>query len=516
MNVRNEVRWYGPLALLVTPGAGVSPPAFAHAVSLSARADVVEVVPAAATVLVVLADRGSLNEVNDWLADLAVSVGCLETDVAGARDLVLDVVYDGPDLASVADGSGLSVSDVVALHSSGIYRCEFCGFAPGFAYLSGLDPALVLPRRSTPRTSVPAGSVAIAGPYSTVYPSASPGGWHLLGRTDAVLWDPAADSPALITPGTRVMFRPVPESGCPQSRTPGLRTTRSASGTEDNQIRERGRAALRVISPGWSTSCQDRGRCGLAALGVSRSGALDRARRDLVNRLVGNAGDDAVIETAGGLVLEAVAPVVVADSTTGAVRTLVAGERVAVDPRDGELWAYLAVRGGFDVEPVLGSRSWDNLSKLGPPPPERDDLIPVGPDPRSSLATDHAPPAPHPEALTVRVWRGPRLDWFVDGAFDQLVATPWTASADVSRVGVRLRGPALQRRTGEESEELPSEGVVAGAIQVPPDGQPVVMLSDHPTTGGYPVIGVVDDADLDLLAQSRPGRRVCFRPAVDS
>jgi KipI family sensor histidine kinase inhibitor len=474
--------------LLVTPRE-VAP--------LIEHADVVEVVPGAETVLVVVADPTRLDSVRRSVEALeGQSVRSGPGDASG-RELVLDVVYDGDDLDAVADAAGLSVDEAIEVHAAATYRCDFCGFAPGFAYLSGLDRRLHLPRRATPRTSVPAGSVAIAGAYTAAYPSASPGGWHLLGRTDARLWDLAADPPALITPGTTVRFRPVDGSRRTQSRNPGLRATTS-----------RKRPVLRVVSAGVATSVQDRGRSGYAYLAVPGSGAVDRRGSDLVNRLVGNPPDAAVLETAGGLVLEAVAPVVVADSATGAVRALTTGQKLAVDPRAGRLWAYLAVRGGIEVEPVLGSRSWDSLSKLGPPPPEPGDALIGGDDPRRPVATDQAPqPAPPEQTTELRVRVGPRADWFTADSVELLTSVTWTV-ASTSRVGARLSGPALTRvRAGE----LPSEGLVTGAIQVPPDGQPVVMLADHPTTGGYPVIAVVDDADVGRLAQRGPGTTVRFR-----
>lgn len=125
----------------------------------------------------------------------------------GTREHVIDVVYDGPDLGVVADRSGLTVTEVIRRHSEQPYLCEFCGFAPGFAYLSGIDQALIGPRRDTPRPQVPAGSVAIAGPFTAIYPMASPGGWFLLGTTTSPLFQPDRHPPALITPGDRVRFR---------------------------------------------------------------------------------------------------------------------------------------------------------------------------------------------------------------------------------------------------------------------------------------------------------------------
>jgi KipI family sensor histidine kinase inhibitor len=482
-----EIRRYGSRALLVTP-RDVAP--------LIDHPDVIEVVPGAETVLVVVRDADELAAVADWIARLERESA--RTDVSDwfDRELVLDVVYDGDDLGDVAGAAGLTVEEVVVIHSGALYRCHFCGFAPGFAYLSGLDPRLHLPRRATPRTSVPAGSVAIAGPYTAAYPSASPGGWHLLGHTDATLWDLGADPPALITPGTTVRFRPVERTSPGYARNPGV----SGSSSE-------GSAVFRVISAGVATSVQDRGRRGYAYLGVPGSGAVDRPHAELVNRLVANPPDAAVVETAGGLVLEASAPAIVADSATGAVLALTAGQTISVNPAGEEVWAYLAVRGGFTAEQVLGSRSWDSLSKLGPSPPEPGDVLRAGRDPGEPVSTDQAPHPPSEQTTVLRVRVGPRADWFTEDAVGRLTSIDWTVATS-SRVGIRLSGPTLTRA---RTDELPSEGLVMGAIQIPPDGQPVVMLADHPTTGGYPVIAVVDDADLARLAQRPPGSTVRFR-----
>ena len=143
------------------------------------------------------------------LARLLSSLAPVAADPADARTVTLEVVYDGPDLAEVAEATGMTTSEVVARHSAAEYEVAFCGFSPGFAYLRGLDPGLVVPRLASPRTHVPAGSVAIADTWSAVYPRESPGGWRLLGRTDAVLWDLGRPAPALLTAGTRVRFEGV-------------------------------------------------------------------------------------------------------------------------------------------------------------------------------------------------------------------------------------------------------------------------------------------------------------------
>jgi biotin-dependent carboxylase-like uncharacterized protein len=263
---------------------------------------------------------------------------------------------------------------------------------------------------------------------------------------------------------------------------------------------------LRVTVAGWATTIQDAGRPGFADIGVPTSGALDGELRAVLNRLVGNAEDAAVLETLGGLRVQPTSAVVVATSAEMAATAVRAGETVDVEPASGTLWGYLAVRGGIAVEPVLGSRSQDSRSWLGPPPVTPGVTLPVGPDPGSELVVDMAPPRPRRDV--VDVWPGPRVDWFVDGALDQLAATAWTVSPDVSRVGARLDGDPIARC---RVEELPSEGLVTGAVQIPTDGRPVVMLADHPTTGGYPVLAVVDKRSLSTVVQARPGTSLRFR-----
>jgi allophanate hydrolase subunit 2 len=188
---------------------------------------------------------------------------------------------------------------------------------------------------------------------------------------------------------------------------------------------------------------------------------------------------------------------------------LQAGDTIRVDPAEGQLWAYLAVRGGIEVEPVLGSRSTDTLSGIGPAPIADGAVFGVGEDPGTDLVTDQAPVRP-PEP-TVRLWSAPRTAWFRDGR-DALVANRWTVSGDVSRVGVRLSAGDFARDPSAPSE-MASEGLVAGAVQITPAGEPIVMLADHPTTGGYPVIGVVDPSDLAIVAQAMPGSRIRFTGA---
>ncbi|MCD0451824.1 5-oxoprolinase subunit PxpB [Actinocorallia sp. API 0066] len=197
-----EIRRAGDRALLVETGA---PHALRAAVAAAGLPGVAEIVPGERTVLVVF---------DGPPGDAAERIRALEAGAAEPRGRLVEipVVYDGADLAEVAEVTGLAPGEVVRRHCAAEYRVAYLGFSPGFAYLTGIDPALVVPRRTTPRTSVPAGSVAIAGPYTAVYPSASPGGWRLLGRTALALWDADRDPPSLLEPGDRVRFRELSEA----------------------------------------------------------------------------------------------------------------------------------------------------------------------------------------------------------------------------------------------------------------------------------------------------------------
>jgi KipI family sensor histidine kinase inhibitor len=200
------VRDVGPLARLVEVPPGTAA-AWAAALRAADLAGVVDIVPAARTVLVCCADRSTAATVPSVVSQIdASTTGWAEGDERERAVVEIPVVYDGEDLDDVAQATGLEPGEVIARHTGSSFRVDFCGFAPGFGYLGGLDEALWLPRRSTPRTRVPAGSVAIASEYSAVYPSVSPGGWHLLGTTTARVWDVDRDPPALLAPGTEVRF----------------------------------------------------------------------------------------------------------------------------------------------------------------------------------------------------------------------------------------------------------------------------------------------------------------------
>jgi biotin-dependent carboxylase-like uncharacterized protein len=274
--------------------------------------------------------------------------------------------------------------------------------------------------------------------------------------------------------------------------------------------------ALTVLETGPLATIQDRGRVGQAALGVPRSGACDQRSYELANRLVGNVPGAAVIEaTFGGLVLRAEADLVVAltGAPCGGVpfnspATLRAGQTLRLGPPRSGLRTYIAVRGGIDVPPVLGSRSTDLLSGLGPAPLQPGQSLAIGRTLSPMPGVDLAPVAdPAAGEVVVRVTPGPRRDWFTDGGWASLVGQTYAVSSNSNRIGVRLEGTPLERAL---DGELASEGMTLGAIQVPPSGLPVVFLADHPVTGGYPVIAYVAVGSLPACAQLRPGQALRF------
>ncbi|MEY9962662.1 biotin-dependent carboxylase-like uncharacterized protein [Streptacidiphilus sp. MAP12-16] len=278
---------------------------------------------------------------------------------------------------------------------------------------------------------------------------------------------------------------------------------------------------IEILRPGLLTTIQDLGRPGRTALGVGASGAADRGSLRLANRLVANSESAAALElTYGSFAARFHMPATIA--LTGAPCPVAldgrlvgmngpihlrAGQRLEIGVPTEGLRTYLAVRGGIDVPPVLGSRATDTLSGIGPPLPAPGTRLPIGADVDGYPLVDLAPVRGYGDEVILRIVPGPRDDWFAPSALAALCGGPYQVTADSNRIGIRLSGPPLERAI---HRELPSEGMVAGALQVPPNGQPVLFLVDHPVTGGYPVIAVITDQDIDRAAQLRPGQSVRF------
>jgi len=449
-------------------------------------------------------------------------------DAPPSRAIEVPVHYDGEDLQDVATFAGISTEEVVRRHVASEFTVAFTGFAPGFAYLVGGDPSLHVPRRRSPRTCIPAGAVGLAGQFSGVYPQASPGGWQIIGTTPLAMWDITREPPALLQPGMRVRFVDLDALGTTWVFPDPLDEAGPRVGDEGSL-----NLGLRVLSAQVPALFQDLGRPGLAAHGVSASGALDRRALRAANRAVGNPPDAACLEIAlGGFKFEAIGRILVAlcgaplpivvrdarrrrfDAKPGRPIALEPGDTVELGRTPVGMRAYLAARGGFVVEPVLSSASTDTLARIGPEPVQAGATIAIRASARGiesvslSEEADSALPG-FGDVVTLDVVMGPRTDWFTAAGIALLLEQSWEVTPQSSRVGMRLAGEATLERI--DTSELPSEGTAMGAIQVPHSGQPVLFLADHPLTGGYPVIATVADYHLGLAGQIPIGARIRFR-----
>jgi len=496
------------------------------ALAANPPAGIDDLVPAARTVLVGFDPaRIAAAAVRAWIRTVA------EAPAADPRPGPLVEVplrYDGADLDDTAALLGIPVSDLVARHAAAEWAVAFTGFSPGFAYLVSEHWTFDVPRLDQPRTRVPAGAVGLAAGFTGAYPRETPGGWRLIASTDAVLFDPDAAHPALLPPRARVRFVPErPRVEVPIGPSAPRNATRDAADSSPmsgTPARDDGRPVLRILDAGAMTTVQDRGRPHRAALGVARSGALDGGALRTANRLVGNDDGAAGLEILlGGFraraetdtwvcVTGALVEVRVGRRPVDLYTPLLvpAGSELSIGSARVGLRSYLAVRGGVEGAAVMGSRAHDSLAGLGPAPLRAGDLVRAGVPASAIPPVDVFPWTVPPSTIDVALAEGPRADWFAPRALATLLAEPWTVSADLDRVGIRLDGPVLERiRPGE----LPSEGMTPGALQVPPHGRPVVLLADGPVTGGYPVIAVATEAGTSALAQARPGDTVRFRRA---
>ncbi|MCU0292241.1 MAG: 5-oxoprolinase subunit PxpB [Thermoanaerobaculaceae bacterium] len=433
------------------------------------------------------------------------------------RKVDIPVCYGGeagPDLAEVAAHCGLTLAEVVRRHSGTDYLVHFLGFSPGFPYLGGLPPELGTPRLDTPRPRVPAGSVAIGGAQTGVYPHATPGGWRLIGRTPLRLFDGHRRPPAWLELGDHVHFVPVD-------------TIHQVPADPTSPPVLSGDAVIEVLRPGLLTTVQDLGRPGLAHLGVATGGAADAVSLRIGNLLVGNSEAAAGLEmTLVGSTLRFLTPAVVALAGASMAarldgQTLLtwqpvvvqAGQVLEIGPTRQGARAYLAFRGGIKVPPVLGSAATHLAAGFGGLAGRAlragETLAGGQAMPQTRRWRGAADPASTRALLAgdvIRITPGVHARVFPEEAFDALTTASWDVNPRSDRTGVRLRGPGLAPGTAT----LLTEGVPTGAIQVPPDGQPIAMLADHPTTGGYPQLACVIAADLHRLGQLAPGQTVRF------
>jgi KipI family sensor histidine kinase inhibitor len=437
---------------------------------------------------------------------------------------------DGPDLGDVAARAGLSPQEVIERFCATEYRVFMLGFLPGFAYMGSVDEAIAAPRKATPRTKVPPGSVGIAGRQTGVYPRQSPGGWQLIGRTSLAVFDPSRIPASIFAPGDRVRFVPVTALNGDQGS--GIRDQAVAVTYETGSLIPDPRShsvhrSITIIRPGLFTTIQDIGRWGHQDRGVPVAGPMDAISHRLVNALVGNARDAATLEatlTGPELRFDQPTVVAVAGADLGASidaaplplntpRRCEAGAVLRFGERRAGTRAYIACDGGIAVPPVLGSRATHVVSGLGGTDGRSliaGDCLPLG-----EARTEHVHGAPgemkrgsaaSPGGARLRVMRGPQDDWFDQAAFDTLQRARFTISSQSDRMGYRLTGTAVTRPSGQ----MISDATFTGGLQVPPSGDPILLMADRQTTGGYPQIAIVITADLPLAGQLAPGDWVEF------
>ncbi|WFQ79236.1 5-oxoprolinase/urea amidolyase family protein [Xenorhabdus sp. SF857] len=481
-----------------------------------------EIIPAARTLMV----RFRPAKISFQQLALEISRRDLqERSHTTGKSIEIPVHYNGDDLALVAEIVGCTVQEVIQQHTENEYTVAFTGFAPGFAYMVSNTSQWNIPRRKTPRTRIPAGAVALAGEFNSIYPQASPGGWQLIGITTERMWDLSRPSPALLQPGYRVNFR---DAGCHPA-------TISLPEIPDSNMALTPEASchLEILSVGLPTLFQDLGRVGQAKSGIAESGAMDKSALRSANRIVGNPSDHACLEIVQGgfkalahgqiliAITGAACPIEIKTSSgkifhvnTYQPIDLNGGDEISLGIPVAGMRSYLSVRGGFTVPAILSSHSLDTLSNIGPAPLKVNDKLAVGETSHcAAISVSETPAFDMPnkdEIVVLDILFGPRTDWFTQGSIDLLSKQIWQVTPQSNRIGLRLNGECSLSRI--KLQELPSEGTCAGAIQIPASGQPVLFLADHPLTGGYPVIASVADYHLDLAGQIPVNAKIRFNP----
>lgn len=435
------------------------------------------------------------------------------------RTVEIPVVYgdeSGPDLAELAAFARCTPEAVIERHAGTVYRVYMLGFLPGFPYMAHVDATIAAPRRAIPRLRVAAGSVGVAGRQTGIYPRESPGGWQIIGRTALTLFDQAQLPPALLAPGDRVRFVPTPASA--QSRFNRTEVHLKAGTTKGNVDR-----FVSVLRPGLLTTVQDLGRWGHQSLGVSVAGPMDPVAHRVANALVGNPVDAATLETTligpdlrfGQETVVAIAGGDLWPMLDGAEVPICApvrcpsGSVLRFGDRRSGARAYVAFDGGVEVDPLLGSRATHVMSRMGGVQGRAlraGDRVALGlPTARAKTRPFSAPRSQGGARL--RVLPGPQADHFDEAALDALQRKRFTISAQSDRMGYRLLEAAI---AGRRPGDMISDVMLMGGVQIPPSGEPILLMADRQTTGGYPQLAVVITADLPLAAQLGPGDWIEF------
>ena len=480
-----------------------------------------EVIPAYTTILVILdplkADR---NRLIDEVLKMVRNIKSEDLKEDINRVIEVPTVYDsqyGLDLEDISKLTKLSIEEIINLHSKQVYRVYMVGFIPGFPYMGEVPEEIAVPRLENPRTKVPAGSVGIAGVQTGIYPFESPGGWRIIGRTPLRLFNPNKDPPTLFKIGDYVKFKPISREAYDKMR--------ELEWADVGTLKIEGEPILKVDVAGPGVSIQDLGREGYRKYGVPVSGALDKESFMIANMIVGNDVNDACIEIFQSS-FEATALQDIIISICGArVYGEIDGEPIencrAIPVRKGckitvnglkdGMVAYMAVAGGINEPIILGSRSHYTTAGIGRSLCENS-IITIAKN-RFNELIDLCPSMnidwKREIRYEFRVIIGPHTRYFTEDMINEFLNMKFTVTSNVNRMGYRLEKEEGAKLKGVG--RLLSCGTIPGAIQVPGDGNPIVLMADAQTTGGYAIIGKMISPDLYAFSQVEPGRKVSFK-----
>lgn len=534
-----DIRPAGDRSLLLNFGSLEDAMACRQFLASSQLSGQLDAIVGARTVLVRFASRRHAAHARQVLPEMSFCTA----STGRPATVQIDVAYIGDDLEEIASALSVSIDALIEWHSAQEWFGAFAGIA-GFTYCAPKEQLHPIPRKDAPRVAVPAGSVALGSEFSAVYPRTAPGGWQIIGRTDAVMWDLRREDPALIRPGDTVRFQPVRAASVGRTLGAVPEPDETTTALNDEAVGHK-EPKLDILNAGMQTLIEDRGREGKSEFGVPLSGVADRAAAYQANALVGNAYDAAVLEVLyGQLSVRAAVNVVLAvcgaevelaifseeDHRRSAAMhepfVLLAGEALNMGTPTAGVRSVVALRGGVAATAVFGSSSTDTHAGLGPPPLKSGDQI-------SSASSDIAAVSAHPAATTLpdsllapkrsrertvrlRFVYGPRHEWFGDSDLQRLRSQRWIVTSESNRIGIRLGldpgNPLARPLQRSRAGELLSEGMALGSLQVPPSGEPILLLQDQAVTGGYPIIGVLLEEDLRHAAQLAPGTFIRLIP----
>jgi KipI family sensor histidine kinase inhibitor len=471
-------------------------------------------------------------EINELLANILS-----DKKLITAKDSVhqIRVCYDpvlAPDLLTSAEKCKLTVREFINRHKNSEITVDILGFMPGFAYCSGLDPCLKLPRLEKPRTAVPPGSVAIAELQTAIYPKTTPGGWNIIGRSPDLLFDPLKERPSLLHAGDRVQFI---EIDIDQFKK--IQGEESLNTNQDIKKYDSQKGVIEVISSGLLTTIQALPRYGLAHLALSAGGSVDKEGARLANTLVGNSEDAAGLEITGtgpkllfhldtwvawvgshcaaqidGRTISGNRPVFICQGQTLSFGPITQGYRI-----------FLAFSGGIESEFILGGRGSHLSAGIGDKQVQKGDILYLPKLLREApffekLKQEHltypkwsvASPSLSGHGIQlIKAIPSMHLNLLNDQEQASLWNCVWTVSSQSNRMGMRLDG---NFSISSPIAGIASQGIWFGTVQLPPSGQPILMMAEHATTGGYPRLVETIESERSKLAQLRPGDKIQFVP----